>query len=83
MPTLPTLALFFLASLGLLLIPGPSVLYIMTRSVEQGKRAGLSSVLGKAELKENARATHAICPKVSNSVQKSPGSPVAMCGRKP
>lgn len=46
MPTLPTLALFLLAALGLLLIPGPSVLYVITRSVEQGRRAGLASVLG-------------------------------------
>ena len=46
MPTLPTLGLFLLAALGLLLIPGPSVLYVITRSVEQGRRAGLASVLG-------------------------------------
>jgi threonine/homoserine/homoserine lactone efflux protein len=46
MPALSTLALFLLAALGLLLIPGPSVLYIITRSVAQGKRAGLASVLG-------------------------------------
>jgi threonine/homoserine/homoserine lactone efflux protein len=46
MPTLPTLTLFLLAALGLLLIPGPSVLYVVTRSVEQGRRAGLASALG-------------------------------------
>src|SRR2546421_8907056 len=46
MPALTTMALFLLAALGLLLIPGPSVLYIITRSVAQGKRAGLASVLG-------------------------------------
>ncbi len=46
MPALSTVALFLLAALGLLLIPGPSVLYIITRSVAQGKRAGLASVLG-------------------------------------
>lgn len=46
MPTLPVIALFLLAGLGLLLIPGPSVLYIVTRSAEQGRRAGLASVLG-------------------------------------
>jgi threonine/homoserine/homoserine lactone efflux protein len=46
MPTLSTIALFLLAALGLLLIPGPSVLYIITRSVAQGRRAGLTSVLG-------------------------------------
>lgn len=46
MPDVPTIALFLLAALGLLLIPGPSVLYIVTRSVAQGKRAGLASVGG-------------------------------------
>jgi threonine/homoserine/homoserine lactone efflux protein len=46
MPTLLTLTFFLLAALGLLLIPGPAVLYIITRSVEQGRRAGFASVLG-------------------------------------
>src|SRR5262249_56498441 len=34
------------AALVLLLTPGPAVLYIVTRSVDQGRRAGLVSVLG-------------------------------------
>jgi threonine/homoserine/homoserine lactone efflux protein len=55
MPALSTLAFFLLAALGLLLIPGPSVLYIITRSVAQGRRAGLASVLGI----ELAGLTHA------------------------
>ncbi|MEU8274038.1 LysE family translocator [Microbispora bryophytorum] len=46
MPTLPTLALFAAATLALLLVPGPAVLYIVTRSVAQGRAAGLVSVLG-------------------------------------
>jgi threonine/homoserine/homoserine lactone efflux protein len=37
---------FLLATLGLLVLPGPAVLYIVTRSVAQGRRAGLASVLG-------------------------------------
>jgi len=40
------LALFVVAALALLAIPGPAVLYIVTRSVHQGRRAGLASVLG-------------------------------------
>lgn len=40
------LGLFLAAALALLLIPGPAVLFIVTRSVEQGRRAGLVSVLG-------------------------------------
>ena len=30
----------------MLVFPGPSVIYIVTRSVEQGRRAGLVSMLG-------------------------------------
>jgi len=40
------LSLFITASIALLLTPGPAVLYIVARSVEQGRRAGLVSVLG-------------------------------------
>jgi threonine/homoserine/homoserine lactone efflux protein len=38
--------LFVVASAVLLLTPGPAVLYIVARSVEQGRVAGLVSVLG-------------------------------------
>jgi threonine/homoserine/homoserine lactone efflux protein len=38
------LPLFLLASAILLLTPGPAVLYIIARSVDQGRRAGLVSV---------------------------------------
>jgi threonine/homoserine/homoserine lactone efflux protein len=56
MPALSTIAFFLLAALGLLLLPGPAVLYIITRSVIQGERAGLASVLGI----ELASLTHAV-----------------------
>jgi len=45
-PESSTLAVFLGATLLLLVIPGPAVLYIVTRSVTQGRRAGLVSVLG-------------------------------------
>ncbi len=41
-----TLAVFSLAALAILAVPGPAVLYIVTRSVDQGRSAGLASVLG-------------------------------------
>ena len=41
-----TLAVFALASAALIAVPGPAVLYIVTRSVHQGRRAGVASVLG-------------------------------------
>ncbi len=40
------LGLFAVAALALLVVPGPAVLYVVTRSVHQGRRAGLVSVLG-------------------------------------
>lgn len=40
------LLLFVTAALVLLLVPGPAVLYIVARSVNQGRLAGLASVLG-------------------------------------
>ncbi|MEU8358826.1 LysE family translocator [Nonomuraea sp. NPDC048882] len=46
MPEITTLAVFCAATLGLLIVPGPAVLYIVTRSVSQGRSAGLISVLG-------------------------------------
>jgi threonine/homoserine/homoserine lactone efflux protein len=46
MPEASTLALFGVAAITLLVIPGPSVLYIVTRSVDQGRAAGLASVGG-------------------------------------
>ena len=46
MPTTSRLLTFAAAALVLLLIPGPAVWYIVARSVSQGRRAGLTSVLG-------------------------------------
>ncbi len=44
---LPTqLPVFLVAALVLLLTPGPAVLFIVSRSVDQGRRAGLASVVG-------------------------------------
>ena len=41
-----TLAVFALAALAILVVPGPAVVYIVTRSVHQGRGAGIASVLG-------------------------------------
>ena len=45
-PGAANLGLFISAALVLLLIPGPAVLYIVARSVEQGRLAGFISDLG-------------------------------------
>jgi threonine/homoserine/homoserine lactone efflux protein len=47
-PTWPTLAAFALASLVLAATPGPGVVYIVTRTLTQGRRAGLASLAGVA-----------------------------------
>jgi threonine/homoserine/homoserine lactone efflux protein len=45
-PDVSHIGLFVSAAIALLLTPGPAVLYIVTRSVEQGRAAGLVSVVG-------------------------------------
>jgi threonine/homoserine/homoserine lactone efflux protein len=46
MPDPSTLILFVGASLALLAIPGPAVIYVVTRSLDQGRNAGIVSMLG-------------------------------------
>jgi threonine/homoserine/homoserine lactone efflux protein len=45
-PTAASIGVFCVAAVLLLLTPGPAVLYIVARSVEQGRVAGLASVCG-------------------------------------
>lgn len=47
-PSWPLLLAFLAASLVLAVTPGPGVLYIVTRSIAQGRSAGLASVAGVA-----------------------------------
>ena len=46
MPSPATYGLFVLTALALLVIPGPAVLSVVSRSIDQGRSAGLASVLG-------------------------------------
>jgi threonine/homoserine/homoserine lactone efflux protein len=46
MPSTSTIAAFAAAAIILLLIPGPAVLYIVNRSVSDGREAGLAAVAG-------------------------------------
>jgi threonine/homoserine/homoserine lactone efflux protein len=45
-PSAASIGVFCVAAALLLLVPGPAVLYIVARSVEQGRIAGLASVCG-------------------------------------
>ena len=46
MPEPSTLLLFAAAAFALIIVPGPVVLYVVARSLEQGRSAGVVSVLG-------------------------------------
>jgi len=46
MPDGSTLLVFALASAALVAVPGPAVLYIVTRAIAQGRSAGVVSALG-------------------------------------
>jgi threonine/homoserine/homoserine lactone efflux protein len=46
MPDISTIILFAAAASVLLIVPGPAVIYIVNRSLDQGKQAGIISVLG-------------------------------------
>ncbi len=48
LPAWPLLSAFLIASFVLAVTPGPSVFYIVTRSLLQGRRHGLASVAGVA-----------------------------------
>lgn len=46
MPDLGSIITFGVASIALLLIPGPAVIYILNRSVSDGREVGLAAVAG-------------------------------------
>ena len=46
MPTTATLGVFIVAALALLVVPGPSVLYLVTQSIAAGRRGGMAAMLG-------------------------------------
>lgn len=46
MPTSATLLAFAAAALALVVIPGPNLIYIITRGIQQGRRAAVMSSLG-------------------------------------
>jgi threonine/homoserine/homoserine lactone efflux protein len=46
MPTAGTLIAFSLAALVLIVVPGPNIIYIVARGVEQGRQAAVFSALG-------------------------------------
>jgi threonine/homoserine/homoserine lactone efflux protein len=63
MPSLSTYAVFLATGMALLLIPGPAVLYVVTRSIEMGRAGGLASVAGIT----TATCTHVVLAAVGLS----------------
>src|SRR5918992_2213453 len=43
---MPNVALFVLACIALVVVPGPNLIYITARSLGEGRRAGIASALG-------------------------------------
>jgi len=64
MPGSHSILLFMLSALALNLSPGPSLLYILSRSLGQGREAGLVSVLGLA----TATLSHAMAAALGLSI---------------
>ena len=46
MPSSSAYLVFLLTALAILLVPGPAVLYVVTRSIEMGRAGGIASVAG-------------------------------------
>src|SRR5947209_20391698 len=46
MPSLSAYAIFLATAVAILLVPGPAVLYVVTRSIEMGRAGGIASVAG-------------------------------------
>jgi threonine/homoserine/homoserine lactone efflux protein len=46
MPTIETIIFFTAAAIAITLVPGPSMLYVASRSMAQGKTAGIMSAFG-------------------------------------
>lgn len=46
MPEISTFAVFVVAAVVLIVTPGPAVLYVVARSIDQGRMAGIVSTLG-------------------------------------
>ena len=46
MPTIPTLLTFAVAAKLLIIVPGPNVIFIIARGIDQGRRAAIASALG-------------------------------------
>lgn len=46
MPETTTLVTFALIALGMVLTPGPNMIYLISRSIAQGRGAGLISLCG-------------------------------------
>ncbi len=46
MPTVPMLLTFAVAATLLIVVPGPNLIYIVTRGIDQGRRAAVVSALG-------------------------------------
>jgi len=69
MPELDLLLVFVITVLALVVVPGPNIVYIVTRSLGQGRRVGIASALGveSGTLVHIAAATFGLSALVASS----------------
>ena len=82
MPDGHAFLLFGLASAALIAVPGPSVVYIVTRGVRQGRGAGLLAGRLGDSLRTNVRRRLALS-RASGGVYVSLGLVAALTGERP
>jgi threonine/homoserine/homoserine lactone efflux protein len=68
-PAFSTIALFAVASLALAVVPGPAVTYIVTQTVDKGRRAGITSAfcVSSGGLVHDAAATVGLSALIASS----------------
>ena len=77
-PEPSTLLLFAAGACALVAVPGPNLIYIVTRSVDQGRRAGVASAFGV----ETATLVHIAARAFMERGQEQPGERAPAAGRR-
>ena len=77
MTTSANLLLFCLAAIALIVTPGPNFVYVLTRGVTQGRRAGLVAACG---LRVGPKTILCVLSFLPQFVNPSAGTPVNLRG---
>jgi hypothetical protein len=74
MPSQENLLLFVAASVLLALTPGPNLLYLISRTLAQGRAAGLASRAGLRSVRRGRWRSAGCCPACSPALPRSSSS---------